>query len=246
MVNPVTYLQGTLYPLKAQSPEDVAKIYQQGQKDGLDQLYVKAKDRFYVLEGEGLQLSNKNNCSTQLTFNGESLPAEILFFDDEINTALDGTKAVGQLALYGLLTKGFIMGTGSVILANSKLLKSSEQIVQGVATTSKAIGTIKATETLPVNINQVKGGVQTQFNARNAQVIREGIQKTESAFATAGEGIALSKQGATLASRQLKWLAKGMGLAVVGAGIMVTGGAIYGSLRNGQSAITEFKLKEGE
>lgn len=153
-------IPGHLYELKS----DVKQAAERGHNDGLDQVYFRAGDKNYLLEGDGLELSSlqsnlKNGHVPQAELHlstqaGEqALPAEILQVDNEVNTAREGLGHMGHLI--GAALVGSALSGGALIWKSSQALSAQTRtLVAQSETLGQAVGQVAHLKALPLSFTE--------------------------------------------------------------------------------------------
>lgn len=198
------------------SAADLGKAQEVAKNDGLDQVFVKASDKVYVLQGLGLgidalQKSGKDGVlpKVQLQVGEEILTGEVVAVDNECNTAGEGMGKVAPVAVATGLT-------GLVPLAAAagiELVAGSLPVVGGLGGAALGLSTVS-------------------FNSNDLRAIVGAPVAGAMLGATAGQ-LGGDLLRSTLGSAQLQKLgliSAAAGLAA--AGLIVAGGAVYGANRS--------------
>lgn len=194
---------------------DVSKVLKAAENDGLDQVFVKAQDQIYVLQGQGLSLDKLEKAfqadkapAVQLKLADSLVEGEVIGVNNESNTAQEGMKKVAVAALL----------TGAV----------------GLAPAAASLGVDMVTDSLPV-IGGLGGtalglgvGVQTgDIRAIIASPLAGGLIGNK-----LGKNLAnvIYDFSGTKQMQKFNLIAGVAGIAT--AGLIVAGGAAWGAHRS--------------
>ena len=95
-----THTGGGIYKLN--DPVQLENVRKAIEKDGRDQVVVKAGESIYVIEGDSLNLGGLfrgqagKTPELSLELDGQTLPATLIQFDDEVSSGWDGAKQAGK------------------------------------------------------------------------------------------------------------------------------------------------------
>jgi hypothetical protein len=136
--------KGQVFELKEGT--NIKEALKAGQKDGLDQVYVEAGGKNYVVQGDGLNLKGIAKGTlpkAQLELNGKTVEATIKEVDNELNTRDEGLMspvAIGGMAVGVVAVAPQLFKTGIAML--TVFADANAGQISGPSTVSKVIGGI--------------------------------------------------------------------------------------------------------
>lgn len=253
-------LQGNIYALNTNNSEAIQKAAEQSREDGLDQVFFEAEGKTYLLEGDGLDLSAfKRNVlpRAELNINGKQIPAQILYLDDEVNTASEGLRHVGT-SIAGALLGPAAIGSTFLLKGSQGLASQSSALVAHSQTLGTAVAQVGHLNKLPIAIIEgmpsnigkfnIPKGVTTQFKTSHSLVLDKGLKTVEAGVAQSKTVSAAASKTAAQAGQQVSKLHTGLKVIAIGvavAGTVAIGGALYGAYR-GSDESEALKALKGE
>lgn len=135
-------MQGQLYHLNDMT-NDARIAINAGEKDGLDQVYIKGDDgQNYVVQGDGLNLDaleGQANNRITLDLGDSTISGEVIYVDNETNTAVEG--AMDALRSTGTIVGSYLGFNGLMALAGSTVISGGTVAVTTGAMTIAGLGT---------------------------------------------------------------------------------------------------------